>query len=72
MKKKIIIVDYGLGNIISAQQSFLKTISDKKLNAEVIISDNSDDIKKATHIVLPGQGAFKSCMDGLKNIHVSW
>jgi len=68
MKKKIIIIDYGLGNIISAQQSFLKTISDKKLNAEVIISDNSEDIKTATHIVLPGQGAFKSCMDGLKNI----
>ena len=26
MKKKIIIVDYGLGNILSAEQSFLKTV----------------------------------------------
>ena len=35
MKKKIVIVDYGLGNIISAQQSFLKVIQDNFFDAEV-------------------------------------
>ena len=69
MKKKIIIVDYGLGNIVSAKQSFLKTIYDKKINADVIISNKAEDIKSATHIVLPGQGAFKSCIEGLKKIN---
>ena len=71
MKKKIVIVDYGLGNIISAKQSFLKVIRDKKLNAEVVISNLPSEIHSSSHIVLPGQGAFGSCMDGLKNISIS-
>ena len=66
IKKKITIVDYGLGNIFSAEQSFLRVIQENQINAEVKISDSPQDISKSTHIVLPGQGAFKSCMDGLK------
>ena len=69
MKKKVIIIDYGLGNIVSAQQSFLKMINDKNIDAEVVISKNAKDIEGATHIVLPGQGAFSSCMEGLKKIN---
>ena len=68
MKKKITIVDYGLGNIVSAQQSFLKVIQDNSWDADVIISNNPDDIYTSSHIVLPGQGAFKSCIDGLRNV----
>ena len=68
MKKKIIIVDYGLGNIVSAQQSFLKVVDDNNLEAEVIISNKPREIYSSSHIVLPGQGAFESCMGGLKNI----
>ena len=68
MKKKITIVDYGLGNILSAQQSFLKASKEFNLKANVIISNSPNDILESSHIVLPGQGAFKSCMDGLKNI----
>ena len=68
MKKKITIVDYGLGNIVSAQQSFLKVINDINLKASVIISDSPKDVLNSSHIVLPGQGAFKSCINGLNNI----
>ena len=68
MKKKITIIDYGLGNILSAQQSFLKSIKDNSINAEVVITNKPKDIINATHIVLPGQGAFKSCMNGLLKI----
>ena len=68
MKKKIVIVDYGLGNIVSAQQSFLKVIKDNFFDAEVIISSCPSDIYTSSHIVLPGQGAFSSCIGGLKNI----
>ena len=68
MKKKIIIVDYGLGNIVSAQQSFKKVIIDNNLDCEVIISNDPGDIKKSSHVVLPGQGAFASCIEGLKKI----
>jgi glutamine amidotransferase len=68
MRKKIVIVDYGSGNILSAKQSFLKTSNDNNLNADIFISNNPKDIETSSHIVLPGQGAFKSCMEGLKNI----
>ena len=68
MRKKVTIVDYGLGNIVSAQQSFLKVAHDNDLEAEIIISNKPSEIYSSSHIVLPGQGAFESCMDGLKNI----
>jgi len=68
MKKKITIVDYGLGNIVSAQQSFLKVAQEINLQAEVVISNSPNDVLESSHIVLPGQGAFKSCIDGLKSI----
>ena len=68
MNKKIVVVDYGLGNIISAQQSFLKTIKDNNIKAEVVISNDPDVISNSSHIVLPGQGAFETCIKGLKKI----
>tara|TARA_B100001123_G_scaffold418009_1_gene521442 strand:+ start:1454 stop:2086 length:633 start_codon:yes stop_codon:yes gene_type:complete len=68
MKKKITIVDYGLGNILSAEQSFKKIINNHNINAQVKISDLITEIKDSTHLVLPGQGAFRSCMNGLKKI----
>ena len=68
MKKIITIVDYGLGNILSAKQSFIKVIKNKNIDVEVKISNKPSDLVNSSHIVLPGQGAFKSCIDGLKNI----
>ena len=67
-KKKITIVDYGLGNILSAEQSFAKVISTKGISADVRVSNLPKDIENSTHIVLPGQGAFETCITGLKNI----
>ena len=68
MSKKITIIDYGLGNILSAEQSFKKTIEENNIKAEVSISNLSEHIINSTHVVLPGQGAFKSCMNGLNKI----
>ena len=64
--KQITIVDYGSGNILSAQKSFLKVTKDNNIEAKVLISNNLNDIKASTHVVLPGQGAFATCMAGLK------
>jgi len=69
MKKIVTIVDYGLGNIVSAQQSFLKVVQDNSLNVDVIISRDPEKVKLSSYIVLPGQGAFYSCMEGLNNIY---
>ena len=66
MKKNITIIDYGSGNILSAKQSFAKVIKTNDIDADVNISGNPETIKKSTHIVLPGQGAFETCINGFK------
>ena len=68
MKKNITIIDYGSGNILSAKQSFAKVIKKNNLDAEVNISGDPEVIKKSSHIVLPGQGAFETCVNGVKAI----
>ena len=68
MKKKITIVDYGSGNLLSAKQSFAKVINSLEINAEIQISNNPATLIDSTHIVLPGQGAFNTCMQGIKKI----
>ena len=55
----IAIVDYGMGNLRSAQKG-LEAVGHKAL-----ITDNPADISSADAVVLPGVGAFKDCYDGL-------
>ena len=64
--KKITIVDYGSGNVLSAQKSFVKIAKDNNIEIDVLISKKLNDVKDSTHVVLPGQGAFSTCMNGLK------
>jgi len=59
---KIFIIDYGAGNVESVFNA-LKTINDQ-LN--IIISSDINEIKSATHLILPGVGAFGDCINGLK------
>jgi len=68
MKKNITILDYGSGNILSAKQSFAKVIKMHNLDVDVFISRNPKTIKDSSHVVLPGQGSFETCIKGLKGI----
>ena len=64
----IAIIDYGSGNLRSAEKAFARVIADQGLNFTVKVTDKPDDIIKAARIVLPGQGAFGTCMAGLSGI----
>lgn len=66
--QKVVIIDYGSGNIRSAAKAFEHVIAQHDLNFEVLVSNNAEDLESATHIVLPGQGAFGDCMRGLKDV----
>ena len=68
MKKNITIINYGSGNILSAKQSFARVIKTENIDADVCVSSKPETIKNSTHIVLPGQGAFETCINGLKEI----
>ncbi len=62
------VVDYGVGNLRSIAKSIEKANSENDLNYSVIISSDIRDIKKADKLVLPGQGSFKACREGIRNI----
>ena len=64
----LIVVDYGVGNLRSIAKSIEKANSENSLNYSVKISSEISDIKKADKLVLPGQGSFKACRQGIKNI----
>ena len=61
----VTIVDYNSGNISSVINSFREVAKDK-VNIEV--TSNLETIKTSDKVVLPGQGSFKSCIDGLNSI----
>ena len=63
--KLVTTIDYGSGNIKSVFNAF-NLLSKRKENLKVLVSSNKSDISNSTHLVLPGVGSFKSCIDGLK------
>ncbi|MDO8177896.1 MAG: imidazole glycerol phosphate synthase subunit HisH [Undibacterium sp.] len=60
---KIVVVDYGMGNLRSVAQALRAVAPD----AEVKISGEIADIKSADRLVLPGQGAMPDCMRSLRD-----
>ena len=62
----IIIVDYKSGNISSVINSFNEVAKDK---VKIEVTSDLNKIKSSDKVVLPGQGSFKSCVDGLNNIN---
>ena len=64
-KESIVIIDCGSGDLRPAAEAFEKVIADQALNMNVKISARPQDLKKATRIILPGEGAFGDCMKGL-------
>ena len=62
------VVDYGVGNLRSIAKSIEKANSENNLNYSIKVSSDVNDVKKSDKIVLPGQGSFKSCKDGIDNI----
>ncbi len=61
LNPKICILDYGTGNVASVKNSF------DRLGLESFISNESSDVLKASHLVLPGVGAFKASMEKIRN-----
>ena len=64
----VMIIDYGSGNLRSAAKAFEHVIAENQLDFEVLVSNKAEDLKRASHIVLPGQGAFGDCMAGLQAV----
>jgi len=55
----IAILDYGSGNLRSAQRAFQRS------GSEVVVTSDREEALNAAGLVVPGVGAFAACMRGL-------
>jgi glutamine amidotransferase len=60
----VAVVDYGMGNLRSVAQAVIHAA--QGLNIDVKITANPQDVRNASRVVLPGQGAMPDCMRELK------
>jgi glutamine amidotransferase len=61
----VAVIDYGSGNLRSAEKAIARAILDGGLNARVLVTNDAETVWHADRIVLPGVGAFADCMSGL-------
>jgi glutamine amidotransferase len=62
---QVAIVDYGAGNLRSAAKAFERAAREIGRSVAVVVTAEAAAIAAATHIVLPGDGAFADCRRGL-------
>ncbi len=62
---KVAIIDYGSGNLRSAQKAFERAAKDNNINVSVDLVTDAESLLSADRIVLPGVGAFADCKAGL-------
>jgi glutamine amidotransferase len=59
--KTVVVFDYGSGNLRSAQRAL------ERVGANVTVTSDVDLAAACDGLVVPGVGAFASCMDGLRS-----
>lgn len=64
--KQVVIIDYGSGNLHSIAKAVEKAAEGKSFAVKV--SNSVDEVKAASHIILPGVGAFGDCVAGVEAI----
>ena len=63
-KKKVTIIDYGMGNIASLKNAFAY------FGAEVIATDDPEKIRSSNYVILPGVGSFKKAMEQIQKRNI--
>lgn len=58
--KRVVVVDFGLGNLHSVVKAL------RHEGADVTLTEDPDEVRRAERLVLPGVGAFADGMEGLR------
>jgi imidazole glycerol-phosphate synthase subunit HisH len=61
-QKDVVVLDYGSGNLRSAQRAL------ERVGADVEVTADAQRALNADGLVVPGVGAFEACMTGLRGI----
>jgi glutamine amidotransferase len=59
---RIVVLDYGSGNLRSAERAL------QRVGADVTVTADADAALDADGLVVPGVGAFAACMEGLRAV----
>ena len=62
MVSKVVVLDYGSGNLRSAERAV------RRAGADVVVSADPAAALAADGLVVPGVGAFAACMEGLRAV----
>ncbi len=65
---QVAIVDYGSGNLCSAEKAFERAGQDHDDVVEVRVTSDAEVVARADRVVLPGVGAFADCKAGLSAV----
>jgi glutamine amidotransferase len=61
-RPSVVVVDYGSGNLRSAERALVRA------GADVTVTVDVDVAREADGVVLPGVGAFAACMEGIRSV----
>ena len=61
-RPRVAVLDYGIGNLRSAQKAL------EKVGADAVLTSEASVVSSADAVVLPGVGAFGACMNALRNV----
>ena len=64
-KNTVAVIDYGMGNLRSVSQAVQHAAD--QVGVEVFVTSDPDMVRRATRVVLPGQGAMPDCMRELRD-----
>ena len=62
----VALIDYGSGNLRSAERALVEAGRRGGVAAEVLVTDDPEAVRGADRVVLPGVGAFAASMAGLQ------
>ncbi len=68
MSATVAIIDYGSGNLRSAEKALERASQESGGGQRVLVTSRAEDVAAAERIVLPGVGAFADCMQGLAKL----
>ena len=61
-RPRVAVLDYGIGNLRSAQKAL------EKVGADAVLTSEASVVSSADAVVLPGVGAFGACMNALRDV----
>lgn len=61
----VVVVDTGLGNLRSVEKALATAAAERDLDATILRSADPQVVRRADHVVFPGQGGFRDCVQAL-------